>query len=106
MHLERFSGGTDVMAVGAGETRREHMPRLNVFAHDGLVGGDVEAGGAAEARLHPEVHLLDQAVQLGQVCKTTQAAIFFNHLGMITTTMLELSFPRRFFKLLMNLLII
>jgi hypothetical protein len=37
VHLERLPGGTDVVAVGAGEAGREHVARLHVFAHHGLI---------------------------------------------------------------------
>jgi hypothetical protein len=68
VHLERLSCRTDVPAVGTGEAGGEDMPRLDVFAHDGLVGGLVGAGGAAEPARLPVVHLPDHAVQLRQLC--------------------------------------
>ncbi len=37
VHLERLPGGADVVAVGAGEAGREHVARLHVFSHHGLV---------------------------------------------------------------------
>jgi hypothetical protein len=37
VHLERLPGGADVVAVGAGEAGREHVARLHVLAHHGLV---------------------------------------------------------------------
>jgi hypothetical protein len=70
VHLERLPGGADVVAVWAREAGREHVARLHVFAHHGLIERLIGAAGAAVAapRLHAVVEALDQVVQLAHVC--------------------------------------
>jgi len=71
VHLERLSGGADVVAVRTGEAGSEHVAGLHVFAHHRLIDGLIVAAGAAEAaRLHAVVEALEQVVQLGHVCNT------------------------------------
>ncbi len=71
VHLERLPRGAHVVAVWAGEAGREHVARLHVLSHHGLIERLIGAARAAvaAARLHAVVEALDQVVQLlGHVC--------------------------------------